>query len=125
MSRKPDATKLAACPQTPNCVSSQATTEAQRVDPFPCDGSCEETLERLHRLVAASPGASIVAATPHYLHAEYRSAILRFVDDLELLADGRGKVIHVRSASRVGSWDLGANRRRVEALRRRLAHQRD
>jgi uncharacterized protein (DUF1499 family) len=47
--------------------------------------------------------------------------ILRYVDDLELLADIEQGVIQVRSASRVGTWDLGVNRRRVESLRRRLA----
>ncbi|MEC7164474.1 MAG: DUF1499 domain-containing protein, partial [SAR324 cluster bacterium] len=30
------------------------------------------------------------------------------------------QVIHVRSASRLGSSDLGANRRRVEGLRTKL-----
>lgn len=57
-----------------------------------------------------------------YLHAEYTSPFLRFVDDLELLVDSNAKVIQVRSASRVGTWDLGANRRRVEGLRRRFTH---
>jgi len=43
------------------------------------------------------------------------------VDDLELLADEEGGVVHVRSASRLGWSDLGANRHRVEALHRAFA----
>ena len=112
---------LAPCPRDRNCVSSQATRSSQRVDPFPCVGTCEETLARLRNLVELTPGAGIVASTSDYLRAEYRSTFLRFVDDLELLVDTDSGVIQVRSASRVGSWDLGANRRRVEDLRRRFA----
>jgi uncharacterized protein (DUF1499 family) len=112
---------LAPCPETPNCVSSQAKTAAQRVAPFACSGNCKDTLARLRGLIAAMPGAKVTAFTGNYLHAEFKSTLLRFVDDLELLADRDGKVIHVRSASRVGSWDFGVNRRRVESLRRRMS----
>lgn len=52
-----------------------------------------------------------------YLHAEFRSLIFRFVDDVEFLLDADAGVIHVRSASRLGYSDLGVNRRRVEAIR--------
>lgn len=112
---------LQPCPRDRNCVSSLATHSSHRVDPFPCVGTCEETLARLRNLVELTPGASIVVCTNDYLRAEYRSTLLRFVDDLELLVDRHSSLIQVRSASRVGSWDLGANRRRVEDLRRRFA----
>jgi uncharacterized protein (DUF1499 family) len=115
---------LSPCPETPNCVSSQAKTKAQRVAPFACSGNCKDTLARLRDLVAAMPGAKVTAFTGNYLHAEFSSALLRFVDDLELLADRNAKVIHVRSASRLGSWDLGVNRRRVESLHRRFSGSR-
>ncbi len=58
----------------------------------------------------------VVSASDDYLHAEERSRLFRFVDDLELLAAPDGELI-VRSASRVGRSDLGVNRRRVERLR--------
>jgi len=112
---------LQPCPRAQNCVSSQATRTSQRIDPFPCVGTCEETLARLRSLIELTAGANIVTSTSDYLRAEYRSTFLRFVDDLELLVDSNSSVIQVRSASRVGSWDLGANRRRVEDLRRRFA----
>ena len=115
-------TNLAPCPRNSNCVSSQDTRDTHRVAPFICDGSCEGTLARLQNLVASTPGVSIVVSDAGYLHAEYTSPFLRFVDDLELLVDSNAKVIQVRSASRVGTWDLGANRRRVEGLRRRFTH---
>ena len=41
-----------------------------------------------------------------------------FVDDVEFFVDAQQKVIHFRSASRVGYSDLGANRKRMETIRR-------
>jgi len=62
---------------------------------------------------------SLLDKKPGHLRFEARTAWLRFRDDLEFLADDAAKVIHVRSASRVGQSDLGANRRRIEAIRAR------
>jgi uncharacterized protein (DUF1499 family) len=59
----------------------------------------------------------VVAATPTYLHAEARSLIFRFVDDVEFLIDPGQRRIQVRSASRIGYSDFGVNRRRVERIR--------
>jgi uncharacterized protein (DUF1499 family) len=50
------------------------------------------------------------------VRAEFRSQ-LGFVDDVEFRIDGTAGMIHVRSASRKGYWDLGVNRRRVVAIR--------
>ena len=95
------------------------------MDPFVCKGSCEATLTQLSNLLEATPGITVTVSTASYLHAECRSAFLRFVDDLELMVDRENAIVHVRSASRVGSWDLGANRRRVETLRRQFKRLRD
>jgi uncharacterized protein (DUF1499 family) len=60
--------------------------------------------------------STLVREGPDYLHVEVRT-FLGFVDDLEFYADESQKLIHLRSASRVGYWDLGVNRRRVETVR--------
>jgi uncharacterized protein (DUF1499 family) len=52
-----------------------------------------------------------------YVYAEFRSKLLGFVDDLELLYDDKAGLFHVRSASRLGRRDFGVNRTRVEKLR--------
>lgn len=109
--------RLDPCPQSPNCVSSQAWDPSQRVAPLEFTGEAEEAFARLAALVAAEPGATIVEQRGIYLHAEYRSRFFGFVDDLELLLDEEAGVVHVRSASRKGWSDLGVNRRRVERLR--------
>ncbi len=80
-----------------------------------------EALARLRSIIEAMPRTKIVKATPQYLRAEFRSAIFGFVDDVELAVGGAPGVIHVRSASRVGYWDLGVNRRRVEQIREKFA----
>ena len=51
-----------------------------------------------------------------YLHYEFTSLLLRFVDDVEFLFDEATKTVHFRSASRTGYSDLGVNRRRMEQM---------
>ena len=109
--------RLAPCPQSPNCVSSQAWDPAQQVLPFTYAGAAADALAALVSLIEADPAATVVERQSGiYVRAEYRSRWLRFTDDLELLADEDAGVVHVRSASRRGWSDLGVNRKRVEAL---------
>lgn len=62
-----------------------------------------------------------MAQTERYLHAEARTRLLRFVDDVEFHLRPADGEIAMRSASRLGYSDLGANRRRLERLRAALA----
>ena len=110
--------RLRACPDSPNCVSSQAPDAAHRVEPIAFAGDPADVLDRLRRAVVSLPRARIVSVGEGYLHAEFTSLLFRFVDDVELLVDPAERLVHVRSASRVGYSDLGANRRRVDAIRR-------
>jgi uncharacterized protein (DUF1499 family) len=66
------------------------------------------------------PGATLVTQRPGYLHAECRTKWMGFVDDVEFLLDPAARVIHVRSASRLGRRDFGTNRERIEAIRAAL-----
>lgn len=120
-SRRPDNLgvhngQLANCPPTPNCVSTTATREPQRMDPIPFDGTADEARARLVKLLTAHPRTKIVTEQPTYLHAECSTAVFRFVDDVEFLIDENEKIIHFRSASRTGHSDLGENRRRMERI---------
>jgi len=122
-SRRPDNLgvhdgKLAPCPDTPNCVSSQAQDDAHRMAPIPFDGDADEALVRLKAVLAGQPRTTIVSADGDYLHAECVSLLFRFVDDVEFLVDREAKVIHFRSASRAGRSDLGVNRKRMEEIRK-------
>jgi uncharacterized protein (DUF1499 family) len=109
---------LPACPDKPNCVSSQAIDKAHAIAPFRYSGSRDDALRRLKAALAAEKRLTVVAEQDSYLHAEVRSLVFRFVDDVEFLVDPAHGLIHVRSASRTGYSDLGVNRRRVERIRR-------
>jgi uncharacterized protein (DUF1499 family) len=115
--------RLAPCPSRPNCVCSDARDAGHRVEPFRLAADAGRAWPALRAAVAALPRTRIVEEDDAYLHAECRSALLGFVDDLELeLRRPEGEVA-VRSASRLGYSDLGVNRRRVEALRETLRRQ--
>lgn len=112
---------LAPCPSSPNCVSSDARDEAHRVAPFVLAVAPEQAWPVVRTLVSNLPRTRIVKETSRALRAECRSALLRFVDDLELHLRPAEGIVAVRSASRLGWSDLGVNRRRVERLRAALA----
>lgn len=112
--------QLPPCPASPNCVSSDATDAAHRVEPYRLRIASEEGWQTLLEVVAALPRTTVVTKTDAYLHAESRSALFGFVDDVEFQLRPAGKIIAVRSASRLGYWDLGVNRRRVEQIRELL-----
>ena len=92
--------RLLPCPSSPNCVSSQATDEEHRVAPLAYSGSADDAMNRLKEIVRSLPRTAVITDTGAYLHVEFTSALLRFVDDVEFLADDAVKVIHVRSACR-------------------------
>jgi len=111
------------CKSSPNCVSSQADRGdgVHYVAPIAAGVDPERTFAELLRIVRTTERARVVTERPDYLHAEYRSRVLGFVDDVEFWLDRRAALIHVRSASRVGYSDFGVNRDRVEGIRARLA----
>lgn len=108
---------LAACPSSPNCVSSDSTDSGHNVSPFRLAVAPQEGWRVVRELVSALPRTTIVEVSDSYLYAECRSRIFRFVDDLELHLRPDDGIVVVRSASRVGSSDFGVNRDRIEHLR--------
>lgn len=111
--------RLAPCPASPNCVSSQNGRASQRVEPLACGASWTKARETLTRILSEMKRCAVVIDTEEYLRAEFRTR-LGFVDDVEFLFDRDNSVIHIRSASRTGYWDFGVNRRRVESIRMRF-----
>lgn len=109
--------KLATCPSSPNCVSSDAVDAEHQIEPFRVSASIEETWQKTQAVVEGMPRTKIITTESHYLHAECRSKVFGFVDDLELHFRPEERVIAVRSAARLGYFDFGANRKRVEELR--------
>ncbi|MGH8454105.1 MAG: DUF1499 domain-containing protein [Nevskiales bacterium] len=107
--------KLAPCPSKPNCVSSQAPDKAHAIAPLAFKGDAAAAMQKLKKLLESMPRTQIVDSRADYLYAECSTAMMGFVDDVEFYCDG--KVIHARSASRLGYSDWSVNRKRIEAIR--------
>jgi uncharacterized protein (DUF1499 family) len=103
--------RFAPCKSSPNCVSSQADPSDTEHHIQPIRG----TIDDVRRAVLGMRRTTIVTEMPHYLHVEFSTRLIRFVDDVEFFFDGTA--VQVRSCSRMGRNDFGVNRRRVEALR--------
>lgn len=103
--------QLSTCPDSPNCVSSFDQRDSHGIAPLTGD------MDAVRAALAALPQAAIVTDDGNYIHAEFTSRLMGFVDDVEFLADPASDQVHVRSASRLGHSDLGVNRERVENIR--------
>jgi uncharacterized protein (DUF1499 family) len=112
--------KLAPCPITPNCVSSQSADAVHQIEPLTYQSTPEQAMAQLKQLIQSLPRTKIITETNNYIYAEFTIPIVGFVDDVEFYLDADAHVIHVRSASRLGQSDLGVNRRRIETIRAKL-----
>lgn len=111
--------QLRPCPATPNCVCSEYPGKDSYIEALGYSGSSQEAWTRLKKVVADT-GGELIATQDNYLRAVYKTPWVRFVDDVEFRLDNEQAVIHVRSSSRVGRSDFGANRQRVEKIRERF-----
>ena len=112
--------KLCACPDSPNCISSQTTDKKRYTEPLHYQDILAEARGRLVSVIDSMARMRIVTIKEDYIHAEYTSRLFRFVDDVEFYFDHDSRTIHLRSASRTGYSDLGANRKRVEIIRKKF-----
>jgi len=107
---------LSPCPNSPNCVSTEDGDPQRTLPPLPYVGTRQESLDRLVRVLRGMKRCTIVSSTAFYIHAECRSAVFGFVDDVEFLLDDDERQIHFRSAARSGYYDFGVNRRRMKEI---------
>ncbi|WP_162925737.1 DUF1499 domain-containing protein [Isoalcanivorax indicus] len=113
---------LPACPDAPHCVSSLETREDRQVAPLRGGDSLASAEARLTALLDELPRVDwtrIVTGDAIHIHAVFRTRLMRFRDDVNFWIQPDG-MIQVRSSSRIGYHDMGANRRRVEQLREAL-----
>jgi len=106
------------CPGSPNCVSSMDVGADSYIKPFTYTSlSRQEAFDHLLGLLEKTRRCRIMTAEEAYIHAEFRSRLFRFVDDVEFFLPEQNKLVHIRSASRLGYSDFGVNRKRMEELR--------
>ena len=110
--------KLSKCPDNPNCICTEYEADVSHyIDPITLSESKpSDALSSLKKTIQEM-GGSIQSESESYLAATFTSPIFRFVDDLEIRIDTDQKIIHLRSASRVGYGDRGVNRKRVKRLK--------
>lgn len=115
--------RLAPCDAAPHCVCSDGDPNdaGHYVPPIDLPAGDDAQRWRALREAVASQGGSVLRQDDAYMHASFESALFGFVDDVEFRLEGSR--LAVRSSSRVGYSDLGANRQRVEALRAALTAQ--
>lgn len=107
--------QLGTCPDSPNCVSSFEARDSHQIAPL------QASLADVRQALTSLKEAEIINDQPPYIYAEFTSRLMGYVDDVEFLEDASAGLVHVRSASRLGQSDLGANRKRIEAIRTTLS----
>ena len=112
--------RLAACPDKPNCVASDAEEGQKRIEPFRLAVDQAAAWSALKDAVSELPRTTVVTSDDVYLHAEAKSRIFGFVDDLEFHLRPETEEIALRSAARTGYSDFGVNAERLETVRARL-----
>lgn len=109
--------QLMNCPERPICVSSQqAKDHPSRVEALAYDVPAEQALDQARECVQQI-GGNVQKVENGYLWATFHSAVFGFVDDLELYLKPEQNRIQVRSASRIGYYDFGKNRKRIDKLK--------
>jgi uncharacterized protein (DUF1499 family) len=116
-----DDIQLAPCPGCPNCVSSDAATGTSHyITPFALYVSAPQAWTTLREILQSQPRTKIVTHHDNYLHAEVSSRIFGFIDDMEFHLRPEQASIAVRSGARLGYYDFGVNRKRINKLRDQL-----
>lgn len=110
--------RLAPCPSSPNCVSSFSDDEGHAVSAWSFQGTQAAAHSKLMQILQSTDNATVIANEANYIRAEFESALMGFVDDVEFMI--QDQQVQMRSASRLGYSDLGANRKRIEGLQSRF-----
>jgi uncharacterized protein (DUF1499 family) len=115
--------KLSPCPSSPNCVCSDSEDGKHRIKPYHLKAEPKQAWTTLKEIITLLPRTTIISSSTNYLHAEVRSLVFRFVDDVEFHLRPQQNLIAVRSAARLGHYDFGINRKRIEKIRKKLRSQ--
>lgn len=121
--------QLSPCPASPNCINSEyADDSAHYIEAITYQNRPVEDIIQLVQQTIAMSGGQITEHKEHYIAATYTTRLFRFVDNVEFRIDPQQQQVHIRSASRQGHSDLGANRKRAQRIKQiftQLSAQRD
>lgn len=105
---------LSPCGNLPNCVNSQSGRGLQSIKPIQAN---REQWVMLKEWISQQDDWQIIIDDELFIQAVVSTPLMKFRDDIQLLYLAESDLIHVRSSSRLGLSDLGANANRVEKLR--------
>ena len=107
------------CSSSQNCVTSEVGSQhSAYIKPI----EAQLTIKQLEAHLKAL-GGQITSTSESLTQAEFRTRLFGFTDDMVGKLDQNEKLLRIRSSSRVGRSDFGANRERVEALRQLIRSQ--
>ncbi|TFF90040.1 MAG: DUF1499 domain-containing protein [Promethearchaeota archaeon] len=111
--------KFYPCPEKHVCVSTQAPKDDEKhyMKPLSYDGSIQDAKKKILKIINSKSRTKILKNEENYLHVLFTTFLLRFKDDVEFYFDDENKLIHFRSQSRIGGYDWGKNRSRMEEIR--------
>ena len=109
--------KLKPCPKSPNCVCTQEDDSRKKMEPIYFTCNAQQAATKLERLISGYGDVVLVKQEPNYYHFEFVTRLGKFIDDVEFLIDPTAKLIHFRSASRIGYGDFGKNNRRMKKIK--------
>ena len=109
-----NSSSLSPCGNLPNCVNSQSGRGLQFSKPVKAN---PEQWAMLKAWIRMQKDWQIIIEDESYIQAVVSTPLMKFKDDIQLLYLVESNLIHVRSSSRLGLSDLGANANRVEKLR--------
>lgn len=109
--------RLAPCDERPNCVSTQSLSADHKIVPFTYSKPAAEAAVALKSELLRQADARLIKEEGNYMHFEFRTGVMRTIDDVEFYFDEPTKTVQFRSSSRFGYSDWGGNRRRMEDIR--------
>ncbi|TXT62662.1 MAG: hypothetical protein BAJALOKI1v1_880011 [Promethearchaeota archaeon] len=111
--------KFYPCPEKQVCVSTQAPKddELHYIEPIKYEQSLEEVKNKVKTVINSMSRTKILEESDNYLRVQFTSFLFRFKDDVEFYFDDASKILHFRSQSRIGGFDWGANRNRMEKFK--------
>ncbi len=117
-----DNEQLGDCSKKPNCQGSQSSRINQKVDALPIALGTSDAMSTLASAITEL-GGKIEQQQGNYLHATFKTTLMGYTDDVELLVDVAASEVQIRSASRLGHSDLGANKKRIDTIRQHLTNR--
>ena len=102
------------------CVSTMVNKDNEKryIKPIKYNISMAEAKIKIKQIVGSRKRTQLLKDNVNYFHFQFTTGLFRFKDDVEFLFNDDEKVIHFRSQSRLGGYDYGANRNRMEKIRK-------